>query len=86
MTMPKPLDYLQWLAELCDEQLRRLNEQPSPEERTRLLRRMKILIDGMDQAALSALEEDKSIVTSSHQQHTPQSSPGNSSSGLNPKN
>lgn len=79
--MPKPLDYLHWLAELCDEQLRRLNEQLSSEERTRLLRRIKILIDGMDDAILSALEQNDSLATSHHLSTTPQSSPEKSSSG-----
>jgi hypothetical protein len=63
--MPKPPDYLQWLAQLFDEQIQRLHESKSLEERTQLLRRMKILIDKIDGAILSALQDKPATKSSS---------------------
>jgi len=49
--------YLEWLAELFDEHAQRLNASTNSEERTLLLRRMKILLDKIDGEIASSLED-----------------------------
>jgi hypothetical protein len=55
--MLEPSDYLRWLERQFDAQAQRLNESTSLEERTQSLRRMKILIDKIDSAIVSALQD-----------------------------
>jgi hypothetical protein len=57
--MSKTSEQLQWLAELYDVLVERLNESTSSEERRELLCRMKILLDKLDGEGLTADERDK---------------------------
>ena len=52
--MPNPSERFEWLAQLFDALVERLNQSASLEERTQLLDRMKILIDKLDGVVFSA--------------------------------
>lgn len=56
-----PLDRFLWLANQFEALVERLNVSPSVEERSKLLRRIKILIDEIDQLIFSTskrIEQD----------------------------
>jgi hypothetical protein len=65
--MPNPSERFQLLGHQFDSLVAKLNEFPSPtlEERTKLLRRMKVLIIEIDMLILSVLKRDSEGATSS---------------------
>ena len=53
------MERFEWLAQLFDALVERLNESANLDERTQLLNRMKILIDKLDGVVFSAEELDE---------------------------
>ena len=56
--MTKPLERFRWLANQFDALVDNLDECSSMEERRRVLKRMKILIDEVNEIILSTLKRD----------------------------
>jgi hypothetical protein len=65
--MPTSSERFQVLGDQFDSLVKRLNDSPAPslEERTKLLRRMKVLIIEIDMVILSTLKRDEQEATSS---------------------
>jgi hypothetical protein len=64
--MPKSSERFQFLAHEFDSLVEKYNESPTPslEERTKLLRRMKVLIVEIDMLILSSLKRDSQDASS----------------------
>ena len=62
--MTNPSERFHWLADQFDALVENLDECSSMEERKRVLKRMKILIDKLDQIILSTLKRDSAILPS----------------------
>ena len=63
--MTNPSERFRWLAHQFDALVDNLDECTSMEERKRVLKRMKILIDEIDEIILSTLKRDRAISPSS---------------------
>ena len=59
--MGNPSERIRWLAHQFDALLENLDECASLEERKRVLTRMKVLIEEIDQIILSTLKRDRAI-------------------------
>lgn len=70
--MTHPTDRIRWLADQLDALVENLNGCVSLQERRVVLKRMKLLIEELDQIVLSHLKRDRSI-SPSPEQYTSQS-------------
>ena len=59
--MTNPSERFRWLAHQFDALVENLDECSSMEERKRVLKRMEILIDEVDEIILSTLKRDRAI-------------------------